>query len=69
MIIKTVGPSGYRNTNGNYNNRGNNTNVWTSTESGANAWNRNLNYTITQVNRNTNNKAYGFSVRCVKDWK
>jgi len=41
---------------------------WSSSENGPNAWYRNLNYNNAQVNRNNNNKAYGFSVRCVRDW-
>ena len=61
-------PAGYRNTDGSFNNRTNNTNIWSSVESGGNAWKRNLNYTEARVNRNTNNKANGFSVRCLKDW-
>lgn len=59
--------AGNRNTNGSFNNRGTNANFWSSTESGSNAWNRNLNSNEARVNRNTNNKANGFSVRCVKD--
>jgi hypothetical protein len=36
-------PGGYRNTNGTFNNIGNNGNFWSSTEnSTTNAWNRNL---------------------------
>jgi len=61
-------PAGYRNTDGSYNNLGNNTNIWSSLESDVNAWKRNLNYTHTDVNRNTNDKLYGFSVRCLKHW-
>jgi uncharacterized protein (TIGR02145 family) len=61
-------PSGNRNTNGSFNNLGNNGNWWSSSENDAsNAWNRNLNYNNAQVNRNNNNKSNGFSVRCLKD--
>jgi hypothetical protein len=61
--------AGYRNTNGGFNNRDTNTNFWSSTQNNAsNAWNRNLNLSNVTVNRNNNNKANGFSVRCVKDW-
>lgn len=42
-------------------------NWWSATESGANAWSHNLHYTEARVYRGTNDKAYGFSVRCVKD--
>ena len=47
---------------------GTNTNFWSSTESGTNAWRRNLNVSEARVNRNTNDKLNGFSVRCLKDW-
>jgi hypothetical protein len=43
-------------------------NFWSSTESGSNAWRRNLNYGNSTVNRNDNTKANGFSVRCLKNW-
>ncbi len=62
-----LGPSGFRLTNGNYTIRGDYTRLWSSTESGPNAWLRNLHYVITQVNRTTSNKATGFPVRCVED--
>jgi len=61
-------PGGYRNTNGAFNNTGNNGNLWSSSEnSTTNAWNRNLNYNNANVNRNNNDKGYGFSVRCLRD--
>ncbi|MBW8051733.1 MAG: hypothetical protein FVQ77_15630 [Cytophagales bacterium] len=60
-------PSGSRNTIGNYYNRSNLTYLWSSTESGTSAWYRLLFYPITQVNRGTNGKAFGFGVRCVED--
>ena len=59
--------SGYRDTDGNYLNRGDDTYLWSSTESGDNAWKRTLNHTESQVYRNYNNKALGFSVRCLLD--
>ncbi|MFH1319933.1 MAG: FISUMP domain-containing protein [Bacteroidota bacterium] len=65
--VLDIGPSGDRNANGNYANRGYIQNLWTSTESGSNVWVRALNYTTTKVYRGTNNKAYGFPVRCIKD--
>jgi len=47
-------PGGYRNTNGNFNNLGNNGNWWSATEnSSTNAWNRNLNYDNGNVKRNS----------------
>lgn len=62
-----AGPSGFRGINGFYNARSIDTYVWSSTGSGSNAWKRYLSYTDTQVLRNTVSKAYGFSVRCIKD--
>ena len=59
--------AGNRNNNGNFNNRGSNANFWSSSESGGNAWRRNLNSGNSTVNRNPNNKANGNSVRCTKD--
>jgi uncharacterized protein (TIGR02145 family) len=60
--------AGNRNTNGTFNNRGTNGNWWSSSEASAtNAQNRNLNSSQAGVNRNSNNKANGFSVRCLKD--
>jgi hypothetical protein len=61
-------PAGNRNSSGNYNNVSNNANLWSSTEyDSSNAWNRNLNYNHTDVNRNNNNKDNGRSVRCLRD--
>ena len=45
-------------------------NWWTSTEGNTNnAWYRLLNYSNSNVFRISNNKEYGFSVRCVRDLK
>jgi uncharacterized protein (TIGR02145 family) len=56
--------------NGNFNNLGNNTNFWSSTENNTNnAYNMNLNNNDSNINVNNNNKENGFSVRCVKDSK
>jgi len=62
-------PGGNRNSNGNFNNAGNNGNWWTATDNdGSNAYNRNMNYNNDNVNENNNNdKSNGYSVRCVKD--
>ena len=65
MIILAL--AGNRNTDGSFNNRASNANIWSSSESGGSAWNRNLNSGYATVNRNTNAKANGFSVRCLKD--
>ncbi|MEI8103280.1 MAG: reverse transcriptase domain-containing protein [Candidatus Moraniibacteriota bacterium] len=65
MIILAL--AGNRNTTGGFNNRGTNANLWSSSQSGATAWNRNLNTSNATVNRNPNSKANGFSLRCLKD--
>ena len=57
---------GYLNhNNGSLNNVGSNGNYWSSMVSGTNA--RNLNFNSSNANMNTNNRANGFSVRCIKD--
>ena len=67
MIIFAPGLlAGNRNTNGSFNNVGSNGNFWSSVQSSANAWRRNLNSGEDRVNRNTNDKLNGFSVRCLK---
>ena len=61
-------PGGYRNTNGNFNAIGANGGWWSSSEDGtSNAWFRDLNNNYGNVNRYTNNKQNGFSVRCLRD--
>jgi uncharacterized protein (TIGR02145 family) len=60
-------PAGYRYTNGNYYDRANFAPVWSSLESDTNAWRRDIYYTLASVRRNTYSKAFGFSVRCLKD--
>lgn len=57
--------AGNHNTNGTFNNRGTNGNYWYSTVSGTNA--RRLNFNSSNANMNTNNRANGNSVRCLKD--
>lgn len=59
--------AGNRNTDGSFNNLGSNENSWSSSVSGGNAWNRNLNVGEARVYRGTNNQSAGLSVRCVKD--
>ncbi|MDR2692827.1 MAG: hypothetical protein LBB74_01255 [Chitinispirillales bacterium] len=64
----TALPGGNRNSDGNFNNAGNNGNWWTATENGGgNAYNRNMNYNNDNVNENYNDVSNGFSVRCVGD--
>lgn len=58
--------AGNRNrTSGALTNVGSNGNVWSSTASGSNA--RNVNFNASTANVNSNNRANGFSVRCLKD--
>jgi len=68
-VIIFIPLAGNRNTDGSFNNLTSNTNFWSSLQSSSsNAWNRNLNSGNATVNRNTNDKANGFSVRCLKNW-
>ncbi|MDR0331674.1 MAG: hypothetical protein LBH93_08215 [Chitinispirillales bacterium] len=61
-------PGGNRNSNGSFNNVGNNGNWWSATENGSgNAYNRNMNSGNDNVNENNNDKKNGFSVRCAQD--
>ena len=53
------------NSNGSLNNVGSNGNYWSSTVDGINS--RNLNFNSTGANMNNNNRANGYSVRCLKD--
>ena len=62
-------PGGNRNTSGSLNNVGSNGNWWSSTEDGTDAWNRNLNSSNSDVNRNSNDQDNGNSVRCLRDFK
>ncbi|MBU4142280.1 fibrobacter succinogenes major paralogous domain-containing protein [Patescibacteria group bacterium] len=59
--------AGYRHTNGSFFIRGAFAYFWSSTESGATAWTRNLISADATVYRNAGDKAYGFSVRCLKN--
>ena len=60
-------PAGYRNTGGNFSDRAYSTYFWSSLKSGGNAWWRSLHCDHTDVRQGTGLKAYGFSVRCLKD--
>jgi RNA-directed DNA polymerase len=62
-------PGGNRNnSDGSFNNAGDNGNWWTATENdGSNAYNRNMNYNNDNVNENNNYKSNGQSVRCLED--
>jgi len=59
--------AGYRNTNGTFSNVGTIGYFWTSLPAGANAWVRSLVSSVATVYRTTDGKAYGFSVRCLKN--
>ena len=59
--------TGYRHTNSNYYVRSTHTYLWSSTVGTTGAWKRYLNSTESNVYRDDYNKAYGFSVRCLKD--
>ncbi|MFA6094747.1 MAG: FISUMP domain-containing protein [Candidatus Paceibacterota bacterium] len=59
--------TGYRNTDGSFLNIGAGAVLWSSLQSGGSAWRRALNSGNATVHRATNAKAYGFSVRCLKD--
>jgi uncharacterized protein (TIGR02145 family) len=64
----TALPGGLRNSSGSFGYLGSYGAWWSSTEtSGPNAWRRRLNYDDDQANRSLYNKAYGYSVRCLKD--
>lgn len=61
-------PGGYRNTYGTFNGLGNAGYFWSSSEnSTTNAWVRDLDYNSAFVDRSNDNKAYGFSARCLRD--
>ncbi|MBT6710304.1 MAG: hypothetical protein HOB22_01165 [Candidatus Marinimicrobia bacterium] len=64
----TALPGGYRYFNGNYIHQGYSGYFWSSTEYSSNsAWYRTLNYNYSDVDRGSNYKKYGFSLRCVRD--
>lgn len=61
-------PGGYRNGNGAFGYIGGYGNWWSSTEvNTSHAWARNLDYSNGWVSRNDTDKAFGFSVRCLRD--
>ena len=60
-------PAGYRGTDGSFLGLSGYAYIWSSLESGGNAWRRALICSHTGVHRNTDDKLYGFSVRCLKD--
>ena len=60
-------PGGYRNTSGSFNNLFGGAYFRTSNENILNTWTRYLSFSHAQVFRTYNNKAHGYSVRCIKD--
>jgi len=61
-------PNGYRSTGGSFDNQSSNGYWLSSTQSDAsNAWYRSLGYLSADVARGYSSKAFGFSVRCLKD--
>ena len=61
-------PGGGRNTDGSFGSFGYNCHWWSSTEHlTTNAMVRYLHYYYANINRTSNSKDYGFSVRCVRD--
>jgi uncharacterized protein (TIGR02145 family) len=68
VFVRLLVVAGYRNhNNGTINNAGSNGNYWSSTVNDTNS--RNLNFNSGNANMNSNNRANGFSVRCLKDWE
>ncbi|OQB02256.1 MAG: Type II secretion system protein G precursor [Parcubacteria group bacterium ADurb.Bin216] len=64
----TALPAGSRSTDGSFNSIGSNTHFWSSSaSSSSNAWRRLLYTSNSTVSRYYENKAYGFSVRCLRD--
>ena len=57
--------AGYRNTDGSFNSLSSNAYLWSSSESSTSAWKRNLSSGYATVDRSTDGKGYGFSVRCL----
>lgn len=67
-------PGGYRLSNGNYTNVGYSGHWWSSSSDDTKllttfAWYRSMIFDSSSVNRYSNNKLFGFSVRCMKDLK
>jgi len=58
---------GVRRTDGSFKYLGTHASFWSSTMSGVNAWRRYLNISYSTVFRYAYGKAYGYSVRCLRD--
>ena len=61
-------PGGYRNFDVSFDGIGMASYWWSATENfNTNGWSRVINWISSNLSKNTENKAYGFSVRCIKD--
>jgi uncharacterized protein (TIGR02145 family) len=60
-------PAAYRHYNGNYLDIGNYANIWTTTVGNPYSTYRNLRYNTTTLDNYTQQRQYGFSIRCLKD--
>jgi hypothetical protein len=65
--MKNIVFSGYRNTDGSFYYSTTAAYFWSSSRKGADAWYRNLSSSYATIYRYTHSKAYGFSVRCIKN--
>jgi hypothetical protein len=63
VIITLAGNRNYD--NGSLNNIGSNGNYWSGSVDGVNS--HNLNFNSWEANMNSNSRAYGLAVRCLKD--
>lgn len=64
----TALPGGFRDSDGTFDDVGYSGTWWSATQSDTdNAWYRNMDYDISNVDRYNDNKEIGFSVRCVRD--
>ena len=64
----TALPAGYRQDDGSFYNINDDDMWWSSTVNNPRgAWGRNVNYNYNYVTKDSYNKNYGFSVRCIKD--
>ncbi len=66
--LKNLIYAGHRYSDGSFAGRATYVYIWSSSQSGAGAWNRYLNSSLAAVSGGTNSKAYGFSVRCLKNY-
>jgi uncharacterized protein (TIGR02145 family) len=60
-------PGGYRNAYGNFALMGSSGYWWSASPNGVNFWSRLLSSDYSSINRSSNHRQFGYSVRCVKD--